>query len=155
MRVLIIEDEKGVALLLRRFLEPLATEILEVSTMAEAFGIISGADEIDIITLDLGLPDSGVSSSLQEIRQIRSKRPGSLVIVVTGQDIPALEAQALNHGADGVLFKQSPSFTAQGFLTFMGGLLKEYLSKPQDHLRSVAILEKVAQKLASIKALQT
>lgn len=150
MRILIIEDEQGVSKVLKHFLQPIASEIVVAANMEQALIAISDAEEIDIITLDLGLPDSGVEESVKQIKHIRALRPTALVVVVTGQDMPNLEKEVMESGADGIIFKQGNDFTAKGFLTFIQGLVKKYMDEPQHFNRSVGVLEKVSQKLAQL-----
>lgn len=56
----------------------------------------------DAVVLDLGLPDGDAPELL---RQAKSKRPGSPVLVLTGQEGDALDARARHYGADQVLSK--------------------------------------------------
>src|SRR5687768_15771129 len=107
MKILIIEDDLGAAVVLENFLKPVASQITVAKTMNEALKLVSGADEINLITVDLGLPDSDVRSTLGKIRSIRETRPDSLIVVVTGQDIEGLEKQVIEKGADGFITKQS------------------------------------------------
>lgn len=151
MKVLIVEDEEGAATVLKHFIEPIASEIIVARNLGDALGFISDAVEIDIITLDLGLPDSGVEQTLSKIQHIRSLRPNSLIIVVTGHEAEAISMQAITAGADGVLSKMDKTFTAQGFIALISAIVMRYLSVPHPASRNVLVLEKIAQKLADIK----
>lgn len=151
MKVLIIEDDSRLALILRHFLEPIASSITVAANMEEALKIVAEADDLSLITLDLGLPDSDVTSTIRKIKDIRLHKPDALIVVVTGQDMPDLEQFALASGADGVIYKQDQSFTAAGFLQVLYAIVQKYLQNPQNYKRSIAILEKVAQKIGQIK----
>lgn len=150
MTVLIIEDDNGVAEVLKRFLSPVASQVIVAQNMQTAIDALSSAVEIDIITLDLGLPDSGVQDTLEAIKAIKKTKPLSLVVVITGQEIPGLEKVAIEKGADGVILKQGEQFTARGILSLLQGLLTNYISKPQHYANSASVLEKLQNALQAL-----
>lgn len=151
MNILIIEDDHGMAIALRHFLEPIASSIIIAKKMDEALKIVADADELHLITVDLGLPDSDVLSTILKIREIRTAQPNSLIIVVTGQDIPGIENAAICNGADGFIFKQGDSFTSHGFLNIIAALVSKFMTEPTHYNRSVSFLEQVSSKLAKLK----
>lgn len=151
MKILIIEDNEGAAVVLRHFLSPLAQSITTASTMEQALKEVAEADDLNLITVDLGLPDSDVSSTIRKIHQIRKTRPDSLIVVVTGQDIPGLESEAIAEGADGFIYKQGENFTAKGFLTMLSTIVGKYISAPTKPMQSICVLEQIAKKLAELQ----
>lgn len=151
MKILIIEDEEGAAVALRHFLQPLASRIQVVNTMKEALAALEGADEIDLITVDLGLPDSDVQSTIAQIIEIRAMRPDSFIVVVTGQELPHLAEAVTSAGADGFVTKQSPEFSSKGFLQLLAAIVKRYTMEAKPHQQSIALLDKVATKLAELQ----
>jgi DNA-binding NarL/FixJ family response regulator len=118
--------------------------------MDDALKTIAEADELNLITVDLALPDSDVPATIAQIKNIRATRPDSLIVVVTGQDIPGLEEKVLSHGADGFVFKQAEAFTAKGFLQIVAAIAAKCLAGPTHPHRSIEMLEKVSKRLASI-----
>lgn len=152
MRILIIEDDPGAALVLQEFLLPLSSSITVAHTMDDALKAVAGAEEINLITVDLGLPDSDVQSTLARIRHIRQRRPESLIVVVTGQDIDGLEKIAVEQGADGLVTKQSENFTAKGFLQVLAAIMQRYKSTVKNPTRSIDILEVTSRKLAELQS---
>jgi CheY-like chemotaxis protein len=155
VKILIIEDDKGMTVALKHFLEPVASKITVATHMEEALKIVSEAKELHLITVDLGLPDSDVKSTIQKIKDIRVTRPNCLIIVVTGQDIPGIEAEAIEQGADAFIFKQGETFTSKGFLNIIGTLVTKFLSEPTHYKRSVDFLEQVSSRLAQLKINET
>lgn len=151
VKILIIEDDRGMAAALKNFLQPLTSNITIANQMDEALRIVADAEELHLITVDLGLPDSDVRSTIRRISDIRKNKPDSLIIVVTGQDIPGLEADSIASGADGFVFKQGDNFTSQGFLKVIGVLVAKFMSKPSHYNRSLTLLEQVSNKLAEIR----
>jgi signal transduction histidine kinase len=102
--LLIIEDNPGDARLLREMLRENGAYIAELiiaQTMSEAV-ICLGTQPVDIILLDLGLPDA---EGLAAIRRVRAAAPGSPLVVLTGMDDEALAAQSLQEGAQDYLIK--------------------------------------------------
>ena len=104
LRLLIVEDDLRSALSLRELLEasddpPFA--IQHVTTAAAACAAIE-ADGIDIVILDLGLPDATDLQALGRLEKCLHEIP---VIVLTGQGDETLAADALHRGAEDYLLK--------------------------------------------------
>lgn len=149
MKVLIIEDDENIVRVLSQFIRPISAEIIVAQNMEQALKIVSEAQDIELITLDLGLPDSDVDSTLtKKLRQLRIIKPHALIIVVTGYDNPTFEALALSEGADGFITKQNELFTARGFLAIVARIVQKYMQVPQHPERSISMLEKVSTQIA-------
>jgi signal transduction histidine kinase len=104
IRVLLIEDNPGDALLLRRMLnEPAMAkiELTHLGCMNEAVNHLAES-EVNIIVLDLGLPDA---QGLEAVRQAHAVAPSVPLIVLTCLDDEAIAAQALKEGAQDYLIK--------------------------------------------------
>src|SRR5580693_1490969 len=104
LRVLLVEDNEGDARLLREMFgkeSPNSFEMTHVSNMREAV-IRLAKGGVDIVLLDLGLPDA---YGLQSVQQARAAAPGIPLIVLTGMDDEALAAEAMKAGAQDYLIK--------------------------------------------------
>jgi diguanylate cyclase len=104
LRVLLVEDNAGDARLLREMFgkeSPNSFEMTHVSNMREAV-IHLAKGEVDIILLDLGLPDT---YGLESVQRAHAAAPGIPLIVLTGLDDEALAAKAMNAGAQDYLIK--------------------------------------------------
>ncbi len=102
--LLIIEDNPGDARLLREMLRENGAwlaELIIAKTMAEAIECLA-EHPVDIVLLDLGLPDV---EGLAAIRRARAAAPGVPLVVLTGMDDEALAAQSLQEGAQDYLIK--------------------------------------------------
>jgi signal transduction histidine kinase len=102
--LLIIEDNPGDARLLREMLREngaCLAELIIAQTMAEAAERL-GKHSVDIILLDLGLPDA---EGLAAIRRARTAAPSVPLVVLTCMDDEALAAQSLQEGAQDYLIK--------------------------------------------------
>src|SRR5271170_7551556 len=95
--LLLVEDNPGDARLLREMLNEQdwhETELTHVERMSEAEKHLSG-NLVDIILLDLGLPDA---HGLGAVRRAHAIAPRVPLVVLTGMDDESLAAQALQEG---------------------------------------------------------
>src|ERR1700691_2576077 len=102
--LLLVEDNAGDARLIREmFNEQGATdiEVMRVGSMSEAEKCLV-EDPIDIILLDLGLPDS---QGLDAVRRAHAAAPRVPLVVLTGLDDESLAGNALQVGAQDYLIK--------------------------------------------------
>ncbi len=103
-KVLLIEDNLGDARLLREMFNEDGSRDIEltcVGFMADAEKHLD-AHVVDVVLLDLGLPDA---QGLAAIRRVRVAAPGIPLVVLTGMDDEALAAQSLQEGAQDYLIK--------------------------------------------------
>lgn len=102
--LLLIEDNGGDARLLQEMLneQPVQTMVLKrVPNMREA-EVYLATHAVDIIILDLGLPDA---QGLEALRRTYSAAPHLPTVVLTGRDDENLARQALQEGAQDYLIK--------------------------------------------------
>ncbi len=103
-KILLIEDNLGYAHLVQK--------VLAVSSQVEyqiecADRLSTGLEhlvkgEIDVVLLDLGLPDS---QGLNTLSKVRAQAPAVPIVVVTGLDDETLAIQAVRQGAQDYLVK--------------------------------------------------
>jgi DNA-binding response OmpR family regulator len=98
VRVLVVEDDRSIALQLVRGLERAGCQVTTVDTGNKA---LSAARTTDLIILDLGLPDI---DGLDLCVELRSRTPVP-IIVVTAREAEAAKVSALDLGADDYLPK--------------------------------------------------
>ncbi|HWG25248.1 response regulator transcription factor [Actinospica sp.] len=97
VRVLVVEDDEGIAWPLRRGLTKSGYQVETVATGAAALK----AAPADVVLLDLGLPDM---DGLEVCRRLR-EHSDAAVIVVTARDGEVDRVVALDDGADDYLVK--------------------------------------------------
>lgn len=108
MNVLIVDDHplfrEGVGLLLVQ--TDASIQPHYASTIGEALTFILARSDIDLILLDLGLPDGGGVTGLQRVRRACETVP---VVILSAANDPRLILDCLDQGAMGFLTKSSPT----------------------------------------------
>jgi diguanylate cyclase (GGDEF)-like protein/PAS domain S-box-containing protein len=102
--VLMIEDNPGDARLLREMFNEEGSNIfglIHVESMSDAENILE-THSVNIILLDLGLPDA---QGLAAVQRAQAAAPRVPIVVLTGLDDESLAAQALQEGAQDYLVK--------------------------------------------------
>ena len=100
MRVLVIEDDRQIVRTLRTSLQARGYDVLAAGDGTTALGVLR-ADGVDLVILDLGLPDLDGLEVLTRLRSF-AKQP---VIVLTVRDSQAEKVAALDRGADDYVIK--------------------------------------------------
>jgi DNA-binding response OmpR family regulator len=102
-RVLIVDDEPQIRTVLRAYLEADGFDVAEVGTGADALSELSrtGGAPIDVVLLDIGLPDVGGLDVLQRIRAAQEV----YVILVTARSEEVDKLIGLSVGADDYITK--------------------------------------------------
>ena len=102
--LLVVEDSPGDARLLREMFEQdthNSTVMSHVGSMAEAEKHLA-ENKVDIVLLDLGLPDA---MGMDVVRRARAAAPGVPLVVLSGLDDERLAVEALQDGAQDYLVK--------------------------------------------------
>ncbi|NMM24721.1 MAG: response regulator transcription factor [Phycicoccus sp.] len=98
--VLVVEDERDIREVLRRYLERAGLSVLTTGTGAEAIRLLTSAPP-DLVVLDLGLPDVDGTDVLREI-QAAGRPP---VLVLTARSTIDDRIHGLQLGADDYVTK--------------------------------------------------
>lgn len=103
MLILIVDDHPLLRHAVRGVIEShfASSEVREAATGAEAIRIVK-AERVDLVLLDIELPDQ---SGLTVLRRIRQLNPSIKCLVLTVHDAPHYERLAIAHGASGYLTK--------------------------------------------------
>jgi len=103
-RLLLVEDNPGDARLLREMFndqDSRTTELAHVTSMGEAEAYLA-ANAVDIVLLDLGLPDA---QGLDAVKRAHAAAPRVPLVVLTGLDDETLALLSLQEGAQDYLVK--------------------------------------------------
>jgi serine phosphatase RsbU (regulator of sigma subunit) len=108
VRVLVVEDDDGDALLVQELLHDALPDasVARVGSLGEAVRVLGEAKgrsaEVTCVLLDLGLPDS---VGLESVATLRQYDPAAAIIVLTGADDESMGMRALRAGAQDYLVK--------------------------------------------------
>lgn len=111
VRVLLVEDDPALRLVMRNLLEDNAYHVQEADSKDSAEAIFSSDDELAVVVLDLGLPPSPhtTSEGLATIRALTEHLHPAKIVVLTGQDEESAALAAVREGAFDFLAKPSAS----------------------------------------------
>jgi len=103
MKILLIEDNPGDARLVQEMLKEFPPDFsLDVAErLATGLQFLASKD-VDVVLLDLGLPDS---NGLETLTKLRTQFPNLPIVVMTSVDDEALGVQAVRQGAEDYLAK--------------------------------------------------
>lgn len=102
--VLVVDDDPDTRLLLRSVLRNNGFRVSEADDGPRALELLGGSEAVNLVTLDLQMPDMHGMEVLRRIRG-RLSTASIPVIVATGTDDPAVEMEALELGADDFVVK--------------------------------------------------
>ncbi len=101
LRVLLVEDDRELRATLRDALTVEGFDVLSAASLADARAQAAHAGPIDLVLLDLGLPDGDGEALLGELRA----RRGTPVIVLSAREAEGQKIRLLDGGADDYLVK--------------------------------------------------
>ena len=108
MKVLLVDDHvlfrEGISMILKNVMQ--AVEIVEAGNCREAMSQLATQPGIDLILMDIGLPDM---SGIEGIGLIREKYPDVPVVALSSSEDKATVLSALDRGAMGFIPKTSNS----------------------------------------------
>lgn len=107
MKVLVVDDHPLIREALRNVLVELDAncELLESADSAGALRIAAARPDIDLVLLDLNLPDADGFATLEELRR---RRPATAVVILSAQNDHQLVTRSIALGAAGYIPKSTP-----------------------------------------------
>ena len=130
-RILIVDDEYSVRFALSEVLRKKDFATLEAGSGRDAIRILK-EDDVDLVLLDLAMPEMDGIETLQEIKRIK---PGVPVIIVTGRGDIAAAVRATKLGAYDFLSK--PPQVERLVVTIRRALERSELPAALESARSV------------------
>ncbi len=128
MRILVIEDERKVALALRDGLEQESFSVSAALTGEEGFFLLN-SEVFDLVVLDVMLPGRSGLQILEALRKLGSNIP---VLLLTAKDSVEDRVRGLNAGADDYLVKP---FAFAELTARIRALLRRSHDEPASSLR--------------------
>lgn len=118
--ILLVEDDLAASQMMTVLLQRAGYDVVPVLTGAEAKAAVLRG--VDLLVLDLGLPDI---DGLDVCKEIRAQRPGLPILVVSARTSEPDAVLALDAGADDYVMKP---FRAKEFLARVRALLRRTVS---------------------------
>jgi len=103
--ILIVEDGQDVALALQIVMESAGYRVSMAGDVAGAIALAS-AEPIDLMLLDLTLPDGSGLDALASLRD--AGRPPRITVALTGRDESEVHSRCLAAGCTGIMVKPVP-----------------------------------------------
>ena len=94
---LIVDDENDICFLLGTILKQKNIQSVCAGSLAEAEKSLENHPDVSMIFLDNYLPDGW---GIKHISDLKSKYPGSLIVMITAHDNSSDRLQAVNNGVD-------------------------------------------------------
>ncbi|TAN80461.1 MAG: response regulator [Magnetospirillum sp.] len=140
LRVLLVEDEPGDAKLvefaLRMSVSPVFM-VKHVTTLAAAIEHVKSGADIDVVLLDLSLPDSSGITTVSRMQEVASKTP---IVIMTGMDDPRFASCALEAGAQDYLIKSDdPEKT-------VGRAIRYAITRMASQIERQELIERIAEQ---------
>ena len=107
--ILLVDDEPELRAALRRILVAAGHTVVEARGSADALRVL-GCSPIDVVVLDLGLPDG---SGLEVLTAVRNCWPSTAVLVFTASTAVEDMHEALRRGAAGYVHKPADALTLE------------------------------------------
>lgn len=126
-KILLVEDDESIRLGLRYYLEQESYQVLENSTVKAAIRTVEDDPEIDLILLDLNLPDG---NGFDLFRTIKEKHDIP-VIFLTANDLEVSIVMGLDMGADDYITKP---FKARELISRMKAVLRRTKGKQNSNV---------------------
>ncbi|MBI3445945.1 MAG: SpoIIE family protein phosphatase [Magnetospirillum sp.] len=140
LRVLLVEDEPGDARLVEYALRMSSAPVFivkHVTTLAAAIAHVKSEEVVDVILLDLSLPDSTGIATVSRMQEATSKTP---IVIMTGLDDPRFASYALEVGAQDYLIKSDdPERT-------VGRAIRYAITRMASQIERQALLERIAEQ---------
>jgi DNA-binding response OmpR family regulator len=101
MRIVVVEDDERIGAFVARGLGAQGHQVTVATTGADGI-VLASEPDVDLVILDLGLPDIDGVDVLGQLRRTRGVPP---VLVLTARDAIADKVEVLDRGADDYLTK--------------------------------------------------
>ncbi len=148
MHLLIVEDDDRLRRLLKRMLEEQRHVVEACATGEEGYGVASApGDAIDVVILDVGLPDI---SGLEVAQRLRRDKNQVAILMLTARDTVGDRVTGLDAGADDYLVKPFAFAELSARLRALGRRSSNGTRRPEPRLRVGPIVLDETRRLVTI-----
>lgn len=144
MIVLIIEDEKEVTELWKRFLEDFSKDIRIAYNPNDGLLLMAKDPRPDLVLLDLGFPKSHPGETLLIIPQIQVLNPEATIIIVTGNSEQSIMELSQTLGANFFARKPIQASSQTALLSAIKSGLEDKISKGPTFTQPLRMLQSLS-----------
>ena len=101
-KILVVDDDESVNTIFDFILQQAGYNTLSVRSGKECIDVVASEQEIDLVFLDLKMPDM---SGIDVFKELVKHRPNIIVIIMTGYLINEALKEAFELGVYGVIYK--------------------------------------------------
>lgn len=120
MKLLLVDDHamfrEGLSLLIANHFQDV--EVLQAERLAQAIAMVRRHVDLDVVLLDLALPDS---QGLEALPALHEATPNARIVVLSADDSPTTVRGAIEHGAAGFIPKTAQGSTLRAALDVVLG----------------------------------
>jgi DNA-binding NarL/FixJ family response regulator len=132
MKLLLVDDHamfrEGLAMLIAHHFQDV--EVLQAERLAQAIALVQRHVDLDVVLLDLALPDS---QGLDALPRLHEATPNARIVVLSADDSAGTVRGAIEYGAAGFIPKTAQGSTLRAALdVVLGGGVYLPGSPPQD-----------------------
>jgi putative two-component system response regulator len=132
-RILVVDDEVNICRLLERYLARFGHEVQTAGTVSEAVGLLAETS-FDLVLTDLRLPGL---SGLDLLVEVKSRSPGTRMILMSAHADVTAAAAAINRGIDQLIIKpfELEDLRAKVSDSLLRRTLEREAEQEREHLR--------------------
>jgi two-component system, response regulator RegA len=153
-RILLVEDDPAIRVLLRGMLELQDFSVDECDGRVAALQKLRADPEIGIVILDLGLPPNAhdITEGIATLKAIQNDILTAKVIVLTGQDQEAAALEAIREGAFDFLAKPAGADAILGAVRRASLFLQKERQLDLQGVKRIAINAQVGDGLKGVRS---
>lgn len=137
IKILLVEDDKAMAKLLKRYLDVRGFEVTHCSNGNEGFDEFSSKKDYDLIILDIMIPYKDGYTLAQEIRRVDEYVP---LLFLSSKSLSEDKIKAFKFGADDYITKP---FNVEELMLRVNAILKRQLSSPKTGANDETLPDKI------------
>jgi PAS domain S-box-containing protein len=143
-RILIVDDEESIGLLIKRSLEPQGHHCTWAASGKEARGLLEG-DDFDLIICDINMPGE---TGLELVRYVKEAYPEMATLMVTVMDDPRVADELLELGVYGYIIKP---FMPNEILIHVSNALKRRELEIKQRRQKEILEQVVSERTSALK----
>jgi DNA-binding response OmpR family regulator len=145
-KILLVEDDKAMAKLLKRYLDVRGFDVVHCSNGNEGFDEFESKRDFDLIILDIMIPYKDGYTLAQEIRKVDEYVP---LLFLSSKSLSEDRIKAFKLGADDYITKP---FNVEELMLRVNAILKRQMSVPKTDNTELALPDKIQIGIYTLNA---